>query len=57
MRRFYILFKNELTIEGLLDCSEEEFKKRFIETNQKDIYSYYLWPKSELKEEEITQLL
>lgn len=40
MRKFYIIFLDSTAIQGEIDCSEEDFKKRIIEPLRSLIYSY-----------------
>lgn len=55
MRRFYIVYRDEVTFEGQIDCTDEQFIERLIKPNKDNIYSYYLWPANKLTEELILQ--
>ncbi len=52
MHKFFIIFKNSSVIEGSVNCSEEEFKKRFISPWEKEIHSYSVKKCEELEEKD-----
>ncbi len=42
MKRFYIIFRDLNTVEGKIDCTEEDFVKWFINPNKENVYSYQI---------------
>lgn len=53
MKKFYIIYKDTNHIEGMIECSKEEFAKRFVNDT---VYSWHLF--DEIQEElELPQYL
>lgn len=53
MYKFYVLYKDGSTIEGKVNCTEEEFKCKFILPLNHAIYSYMFWETTENQIEEL----
>jgi hypothetical protein len=53
MKKFYILFKNTVVIEGTIEQSNQEFEENIIKPLKDQIYSWSIW---ESKEEHLFNL-
>ena len=43
MHKFYVIFKNQDSIEGTTTMSSEEFSRKIIQPNIDDIYTFQFW--------------
>lgn len=43
MHKFYVIFKNQDSIEGTTTMSSEEFSRKIIQPNIDDVYTFQFW--------------
>jgi len=58
MKKFYIIYKDETVLEGLINCEEKEFIEKLVKPNKENIYSFHIFTPTEvLTEETINELM
>lgn len=60
VKKFYILFKDENTLEGTINCSKEEFEQLVINPLKGTIHTWDVWDSlllTQLNEELVNQTI